>query len=354
MTLMVLHLTGSASSSEFEDLSRLYAGGCLEAVADPARWEPVIAHVSPDGSWRFPESLSDAALADAEPMDLGAAVAQVAELNVDVMVPHMFCIPGMTRYRALFELLGIPFVGNSPEVMALGARKDLTRAVVAAAGVRVPVGAVIAGGERLMSGPATRLAPPVVIKPLDADNSAGITLVRDADGYAAAVANAARHGSGVLIEQYIAPGREVRAGILERDGELICLPLEEYPVDDVGHPIRSADDKLRRSDQDQLELVAKGAERAWIVDPQDPVTAPVWAAARRCHVALGCRHYSLFDFRIDAENQPWFLEAGLYCSFAPSSVVATMAAAAGLAVPELFTAMIAEAVAHHIPAQRSH
>jgi D-alanine-D-alanine ligase len=180
-----------------------------------------------------------------------------------------------------------------------------------------------------------------------------VALVRTGADCAAAVHAAAQHGSGVLVEQYIAAGREVRCGILERDGELVCLPLEEYPVDDVHHPIRGAADKLRRDGADTLELVAKSAEHAWIVDPQDPVTAAVWAAARRCHRALGCRHYSLFDFRIDASGRPWFLEAGLYCSFAPASVVATMAAATGLAVDELFASMIAEALAHHVPAESS-
>ncbi len=365
MTLRVLHLTGSASSAALDDLSRLYAGGCLAAVDDPARWEPVIAHVSPDGAWRFPSELTDAALADAEPLDLSGAVARLAELDLDVMVPHMFCLPGMTRYRALFELLDIPVVGNPPEVMALGARKDLARAVVAAAGVAVPAAEVLwpgqlpagelpAGDERgSASAGAPGLAPPVVIKPLDADNSDGVTLVRDPADYATAVAAAAAHGSGVLVEQYIPAGREVRCGILERDGELVCLPLEEYPVDDREHPIRGAADKLRRDASDSLELVAKTAEHAWIVDPSDPVTAAVWTAARRCHVALGCRHYSLFDFRIDAGGRPWFLEAGLYCSFARASVVATMAAAAGLAVDDLFAAMIAEALAHHVRTERS-
>jgi D-alanine-D-alanine ligase len=71
----------------------------------------------------------------------------------------------------------------------------------------------------------------------------------------------------------------------------------------------------------------------------------VWAAARACHRALGCRDYSLFDFRIDPDGQPWFLEAGLYCSFARTSVVAVMARAAGTEVDELFATVLAGALA---------
>ena len=80
----------------------------------------------------------------------------------------------------------------------------------------------------------------------------------------------------------------------------------------------------------------------------DPVTPRVWQAARRCHDALGCRDYSLFDFRIDPGGQPWFLEAGLYCSFARTSVIAVMAAAAGIPLPDLFQLAIRESTARNI------
>ena len=143
------------------------------------------------------------------------------------------------------------------------------------------------------------------------------------------------------METYVELGREVRCGVVERDGELVGLPLEEYAVDEV----RRYDDKIRRVDDGELELVAKTAAKAWIVDPDDPVTKPVWDAARRCHLALGCRDYSLFDFRIDPAGRPWFLEAGLYCSFARQSVVATMAAATGIPLRDLFGTAVGQALA---------
>ena len=75
---------------------------------------------------------------------------------------------------------------------------------------------------------------------------------------------------------------------------------------------------------------------AWIVDCLDPVVQAVWDTASRCHVALGCEQYSLFDFRIDPDGVPWFLEAGLYCSYSPKSVIVTMMAAARVPLREFF------------------
>jgi D-alanine-D-alanine ligase len=328
--MRVLHLAGSPVSDFFADLSRLYARDCLAATEDPDRYEPVIVYVTPGGWWQFPDDLSTTAIARAPALSAAEAVARIAELRVDVMVPQMFCLPGMTSYRGLFDLLEIPYVGNPPDVMALAANKARAKAVVAAAGIAVPRGETVHPGQR------PTMQPPAVVKPIDGDNSLGVTLVRDRDGFDAALHSAWEHSDAALVEEYIELGREVRCGIVVRGGALECLPLEEYRVDRARKPIRDADDKLARNAGGELTLVAKEQTRAWILEPDDPITSTVWDAARRCHLALGCRDYSLFDFRIDVDGRPWFLEAGLYCSFARQSVISMMAAAAGIALDELF------------------
>jgi D-alanine-D-alanine ligase len=330
MVLRVLHLVGSAASEFYENLSRLYAQDCLESTANPALYEFYIAYITPDRQWRFPVDLSREALASASPMSVAQAIQQLAELRIDVMVPQMFCIPGMTYYRSLFELLGIPYVGNTPDVMALTANKARAKAVVAAAGVSVPAGELLRAGNR----PA--IDPPAVIKPVNADNSLGVALVSNRADYQSAIETAFTYADEVLVESFIELGREVRCGILVRDGELICLPLEEYWMDAEHQPIRRYDDKLGQNPQGDLYMVAKGSTKSWIVAPSDPITTRVWDAAKKCHLALGCRHYSLFDFRIDPSGKPWFLEAGLYCSFASKSVISMMATAVDISVEELF------------------
>jgi D-alanine-D-alanine ligase len=267
---------------------------------------------------------------------------------VDVVVPQMFCILGMTSYRRLLGALRLPYIGNTPEVMAIAADKWTTRAIVSEAGVAVPAGQVVRAGER------STVQLPVVVKPVNADNSVGVSLVREPAELGAAMDLALGHSGAALVESYVELGREVRCGIIVRDGELVCLPLEEYAVDTTTKPIRGRDDKLRRTDDGDLYLVAKCASHAWIVPTDDPITAVVWEAARRCHRALGCRHYSLFDFRIDPDGKPWFLEAGLYCSFAPTSVIAVMAAASGVKVADLFADQLHQLGLEGVPCLSSH
>jgi D-alanine-D-alanine ligase len=376
--LKVLHLVGSAVSDLYSDLSRLYARDCLENTANPDRYEFQIAYISPDKTWRFPTSLSQEAIAAAPTLSLPQAIEVLVDLHIDVMVPQMFCIPGMTQYRNLFDLLNIPYVGNPADLMALVADKAKTRAVVAAAGVDVPPGAVLHAGER------PSIDFPLVIKPLDTDNSIGVSLVRDAADWDIALQTALMHGDSVqrlapvgfpdhgsgslrsglptmeerqdsktrqktlrdrvLVEKFIELGREVRCGIIDRAGELMCLPLEEYALDAKTRPIRSYADKLKQNEAGDLDFAAKDSSKSWIVDPSDPITKSVWEMARKSHIALGCRHYSLFDFRIDPQGNPWFLEAGLYCSFAETSVLSAMAKAAGISLETFFQDMLQAAI----------
>lgn len=330
MVLRVLHLVGSAANEFYCDLSRLYAQDCLESTANPALYEFHIAYITPDRQWRFPTDLSRDAIASASPMSCAEAVQVLMTLKLDAMIPQMFCIPGMTYYRALFDLLNIPYLGNTPDVMALALNKAKAKAVVAAAGVSVPK------GELLRAGKTPSIAPPTVIKPVSADNSLGVTLVKNPADYDAALKTAFAYADEVLVETFVELGREVRCGIVVQDSQLVCLPLEEYRMDRDHKPIRNYDDKINQNQNGDLNLVAKDSTKAWIVDPDDPITAGVWDAAKKCHIALGCRHYSLFDFRIDPSGRPWFLEAGLYCSFAQKSVISTMAIASGIPLEKLF------------------
>jgi D-alanine-D-alanine ligase len=334
--LRVLHLVGSAVNEFYAELSCLYAQDCLQHTANSDIYEFHIAYVAPDLRWRFPTSLD--AIADSPSFALPQAMAILAQLQIDVAIPQMFCIPGMIQYRALFDLLEIPFVGNSAATMALAANKAKAKAVVAAEGIAVPLGQVLRMGDRLID------RRPLVVKPNDCDNSLGLTLVTsDVDGETA-FQTALKHSDEVLAEDFIELGREVRCGIIVQNDRLVCLPLEEYAVYPETKPIRDHADKLKRDESGNLDCAAKVKSQAWIVDPSDPITERVWAIAKRCHIALGCRHYSLFDFRIDPLGQPWFLEAGLYCSFAEKSVISTMARAAGISLDVLFEIMLCNAL----------
>jgi len=336
----VLHLLGSAQSEFYRDLSFVYANDCLQATSDSTRYENVIACVTPDRRWRFADRLSRSIFDDVPSVSLSEALAQLEQLGVDVALPQMFCIPGMTEYRCLVEMLGIPLVGNPAEVMSLAAHKAKARAIVASAGVPVPEGQVTQRGK------LPQIACPAVVKPVDADNSLGVSLVQSADQFPQALDLAWQHSADVLVEQFVPLGRELRCGVIERDGKLEPLPIQEYCLD-ASHPIRSYESKLTTGNDGNVDLTSKFRPSARIVDADDPVVQPVWQAAVKCHRALGCRDYSLFDFRIDPQGRPYFLEAGLYCSFAPNSILVAMVEATGKPLTTFFAESLAAAISRN-------
>jgi len=316
---VVLHLCGSRASEYYEGVSAYYASQCFDTVVAQGTFEHGIALVHIDGSWSFPKDFSDEAKGAAERMSLADAMSAIQDLAPSAIVPHMFCLPGMTTYRALFDAMKIPVVGNDAGVMALSTNKAQSRAVVAAGGVRVPEAEILHKGDR------PKMEPPFVLKPCNEDNSMGITLFTGKNGQSLdeALETAFTFDTEVLCERYIALGREVRVAVMELDdGSLEMLPCLEYFLSE-GNPIRASKDKLVTDSRGVPVTVTTGGRKC-PADIDDTLKGKLEALAVGSHKALGCRDYSLYDVRIDPEGEPYFLEACLYCSFAPKSVIVGM------------------------------
>merc|ERR1719284_1316196 len=121
-----------------------------------------------DGSWSFPVDLGEEALGKDHRMPIAEAVEHIGYMDPDVMVPHMFCVEGMTRYRSLFDLLQIPFLGNHEYTVFPATDKATTKQLLAANNVAVPPGELCEKGLNEM--PST-VKVPLVVKPCNEDNS---------------------------------------------------------------------------------------------------------------------------------------------------------------------------------------
>jgi len=343
----VLHLVGSRQDAFYYDLSVLYArycDGCEEL--DRGRYDFRFAVVGMDDRWRFPDSLDEKALEAAPRMPFADAIANIQGMAPDVMVPHMFCVEGMTRFRSLFDLLQIPFVGNKEYTIWHATDKATTKQILEANNVQVPKGDLLIKGrvER-----PTRVKVPFVVKPCNEDNSRGISLVRAEEDAEKAIEYAFSFDERVVVDEYIA-GREIRvACIEEEDGSLTVLPKLEYFLEDIrtsAHKLATnSDGKLTA---DAVKDAKKDGDRKCPADLSPLLHERVDQIVQDAHRALKCRHYSLFDMRIDADEQPYILEACLFCSFSPLSVIPAMAAHAGrddLLHPKLFHSLLERAAA---------
>jgi len=345
---IVIHLCGSRGSEYYEGVSAYYASQCFETVVDQGTYKHVIAMVHSDGSWSFPTDFTEESKAAAQHVSMAEAMATIADMDAAAVVPHMFCYSGMTTYRAIFDALSIPIVGNDAGVMALSTNKAQSRAVVAAAGVQVPEAEILRNGQK------PKMSPPFVLKPCNEDNSMGITLFTGKDGQDLdeALKTAFSFDTEVLCERYIPLGREVRCAVLEnKDGSLELLPCLEYFLNE-SNPIRASKDKLV-TDERGVPITVTTGGRKCPADIDETLRGKLEHLCVQSHRALGCKDYSLYDVRIDPEGEPYFLEACLYCSFAPKSVIIAMSVGGGNTQQAVFEMLVNRAIERKRKAQES-
>merc|ERR1712087_869336 len=123
----------------------------------------------------------------------------------------------------------------------------------------------------------------------------------------------------------------------------------EYFLEDIrtaAHKLQT--DKTGKLSSNAIKAAKKDGDRQCPADLSPQLHERIDSMVKMAHKVLKCRHYSLYDLRIDADEQPYILKAALFCSFSPLSVIPAMAAHAGredLKHPNLFHSLLERAAA---------
>merc|ERR1712039_1155963 len=99
---------------------------------------------------------------------------------------------------------------------------------------------------------------------------------------------------------------------------------------------------------DAIKAAKRDGDRQCPADLSSVLHERIDAMVKEAHRVLKCRHYSLYDIRISADEQPYILESALFCSFSPLSVIPAMAQHAGredLKHPNFFHSLLERAAA---------
>jgi D-alanine-D-alanine ligase-like ATP-grasp enzyme len=219
------------------------------------------------------------------PDELTAAIARTGPDVVFNLCEAPLGNPRLEPHAAmLFEWLGVPFTGSRSDTLALCRRKDLTKSVLAAAGVRVPRSAVF----------------PCIVKPLDEDGSAGITLDSVCGNEREAAAAIARASGPVIVEEFV-PGREFVVSMWGR-GEPECLAIGEIGFSG-GVSIVSYEGKWDMESYAYLNAPLV-MDRAL----DSALEGRLLEAARRSWRATGLRGYGTVDLRLDESGTPCVID----------------------------------------------
>lgn len=124
--------------------------------------------------------------------------------------------------------------------------KDLTKRLLAEAGLPTPHGEVVRTVEAAVQA-AARLRGPVVVKPLDGNHGRGVTLgLIDAEAVTAAFAVAREHSSRIIVERQLV-GRDHRALVV--GGKLVAV-AERRPAQVIGDGLADLESLIARLNAD--------------------------------------------------------------------------------------------------------
>jgi len=320
----ILHLAGSTKNDFYFDLGVTYCRQCYECPdLDREQFEYFFAIVHTDATWSFPETPDKMVISKSSRYSEKDAIKKILDLKIDGMVPHMFCMEGVTYYRSLFDNMGIPFVGNKERAILKAVDKGITKETLKNGGVQVPKGIILVQGKNEY--PKEKIIFPCIVKPCNEDNSFGLSLVKKEEDLRKAIEHAFHYSKRILIDQYIA-GREIRVAVLEEnDGSLTTLPKLEYFVDEIRTTEKKYAIKDGKLTENPQADVKQEGDRQCPASLTPELERRIDEQAQKAHKVLKCTHYSLWDMRIDENDQPYILEACLFCSFSPLSVIPSIA-----------------------------
>ncbi len=222
------------------------------------------------------------------------------------------------RLQQILEDLGVPYTGAGVNSSRTAFDKNLAKAAFVAAGVPTPRAEIIdvSAGPRLPS-----FAAPFVVKPPREGSSVGVHIVRDQAGAEAAMADAAKYGDDILVEEFI-EGMELTVGILNDQPLPVVHIIPPEGVYDMAskYPWLSG---------------AKGSQYICPAGLDEETTRAVQQAALAAHRSLGVEIYSRVDVLLDSQNRPFVLEANTIPGMTETSLLPKAAAAIGIAFPEL-------------------
>ncbi len=235
------------------------------------------------------------------------------------------------------EELGVAYTGSDAAASRLGMDKIVSRTRFERAGLCTPTCHVVdptAADDSMRALGAHQW--PVVVKPTNQGSSLGVSLASDVLQLAAAIREAARYDTRILIESFV-EGRELTVGIVADQP----LPIVEI-----------------QSHRGLFDYTAKytPGQTTYLV----PATLPARVARRvqeaglMAYRALGCRDVSRVDLILDRRHRPVILELNTIPGFTSTSLLPKAAACLGWSYDVLCERLITMALHRGHGTQRTH
>ena len=252
-------------------------------------------------------------------------------------------------YPGLYEQMGMPFTGGNASLLHLNLDKHLAKTVLAARGIRVPLGVLVTKEQCDLP---DDIQYPLMIKPNSEGSSKGISQDSVVETREQALEKINRlldlYPAGLVVEEFI-EGRELSVPFIEKfPGKF--LAVVEHTFDLAGSA-----NKYNIYDYDMKQ----GGEAAKCVNVLCPAKLDaheeraVLEMARQVFDVMTCPDMGRVDIRLNSKGQPFFIELNPLPSLHPQASMMTAAASRGLDFKEVMRLIIRSAARRYGLAIRS-
>jgi len=316
MGIRVLLIAGGKSPEHAVSLAS--AEGVLKHMPFPTE----LAVIAKDGHWLLGEEALRALKAKVAPQGKHPFPPPLDWDRYGVVFPMLHGRFGEDgTLQGFLEMLGRPYVGAGVAGSALCMDKDLSKRVLAQAGIPVVPWVALYRGET----PLVPFEPPFFVKPANTGSSIGISRVERYADLERALEEAFRHDTKAVVEKALPGVRELEVGVL---GNVFG---EASPVGEVRYQAPFYDYETKYT---------PGRAELLIPAPLDPGTEEtVQETALKAYKVLGLRGMARVDFFL-SEGELYLNEVNTIPGFTPTSMFPRLFLAKGLTYPELLRRLV--------------
>lgn len=241
--------------------------------------------------------------------------------------------------QGLLKLMNLPFVGAGVLGSAVGMDKDVMKRLLRDAGIFIAKFLVFPRALRKTIDPVAIVAElglPCFVKPANLGSSVGITRVNTEAEFEAAIVEAFRYDTKIIIEERI-QGREIECSVLGNDEPIASVP-GEIVTDTAHHQFYSYEAKYLDEHGATLEIPANLPEH---------IVKRVQEASVRAFQVLCCEGMARVDCFVTDDERVVINEINTIPGFTRISMYPKLWEASGISYRELINRLIQLAIERH-------
>lgn len=233
--------------------------------------------------------------------------------------------------QSFLEAAKIKYVGSEALACSLALNKAMSKVLFKHFSIPTPRWYLIKKNElnleNISAAIENNFGYPIIVKPNDQGSTIGLSLCEKKEDLKKAFEVCFQVSNEALIEEYI-DGYEITVGIL---GDKVLPTLRIRPKKIIYDY--------------ECKYTAGMSEYETPANLPENLNSKIQEYGLLAHKALGCRHYSRIDFRLEKKTMtPYCLEVNPLPGMTPSSLLPKMAKAVGISFDELTETLIALAL----------